>query len=111
MHWCQRRTWDVTIKTGGKAMTITLTPGTEARLREKAAREGQDINAVADALLTAALEWESQDRMEAIEGMRRGDQAAADGRERPLAAFFAAQRAKYDFPAEWPDMSEDDVRE
>src|SRR5438445_13675044 len=88
-------------------MTITLTPETEARLREKAEREGQDVDTVADALLTAALEWESQDRMEAIEGVQRGDQAAAEGRERPLAAFLAEQRAKHSFPAEWPNGSED----
>ena len=92
-------------------MTITLTPETEARLREKAAREGQDINAVADALLMAALEWESQDRMEAIKGIRRGDQAAAEGRERPLAAFLVDQRGKHSFAAEWPNVSDDDGRE
>jgi hypothetical protein len=91
-------------------MTITLTPETEARLREKAARDGQDINAVADALIASALEWEAQDRAEAIEGIRRGDQAAAEGRERPLAAFLAEQRAKHGFPAGWPDSSDDDVR-
>jgi hypothetical protein len=36
-------------------MTITLTPETEARLREKAAREGQEPDAVAEALLAEAL--------------------------------------------------------
>jgi hypothetical protein len=92
-------------------MTITLSPGTEARLREEAEREGQDINAVADALLAAALEWEALDRAEAIEGIRRGDQAAAEGRERPVAAFLAEQRAKHGFPAEWPEGSVDDGRE
>jgi hypothetical protein len=98
-------------RAGDKRMTITLTPETEARLREKAAREGQDINAIADALLAAALEWESQDRMEAIEGIRRGDQAAAEERERPLAAFLVEQRVKHGFPSEWPNVSEDDGRE
>lgn len=92
-------------------MTITLTPGTEARLREKAKREGQDINAVADALLAAALEWEAQDHSEAIEGIRRGDEAAAVGRERPLGTFIAEQRAKHGFPAAWPSVAEDTVRE
>jgi len=91
-------------------MTIQLTPETEARLLEKAARERQDINAIADALLAAALEWETQDRMEAIEGIRRRDQAAAEGCERPLAAFVAEQRAKHGFSVEWPNVSEDDVQ-
>jgi hypothetical protein len=91
-------------------MTITLTPETEARLREKAEREGQDINAVADALIAAALEWEAQERAEAMEGIRRGDQAAAEGHERPLTAFFAEQRARHGFPAEWPNVPDDDAR-
>jgi hypothetical protein len=92
-------------------MTIMLTPDTEARLREKAEREGQDLNVVAEALIAAALDWEAQDRAEAIEGVRRGDQAAAEGRERPLAAFLAEQRVRYGFPAEWPSVSVDDGRE
>src|SRR5437764_7804939 len=94
-------------RAGGGEMTITLTPETEARLREKAEREGQDIDTVADALIAAALEWEAQERAEAIEGVRRGDQAAAEGRERALAAFLAEQRAKHGFPAEWPNVSDD----
>jgi hypothetical protein len=57
---------------------------------------------VADALILAALDWEARDREEAIAGIRRGDQAAAEGRERPLAEFFAEQRAKHGFPASWP---------
>jgi hypothetical protein len=89
-------------------MTITLTPETETRLRERAERAGQDINTVADALIAAALEWEAQDRAEAIEGIERGDQAAAEGRERPLAAFFAQQRVRYSFPAEWPHVPVND---
>jgi predicted transcriptional regulator len=91
-------------------MTIMLTPETEARLREKAEREGQDIHAVADALIAAALEWEAQERAEAIEGIRRGEQAAAEGRERPLADFLTDQRAKHGFPAEWPSVLDDDIR-
>jgi hypothetical protein len=90
-------------------MTIMLTPETEARLREKAAREGQPVDAVADALLAAALEWESQDRSEAIEGLRRGNQAVEEGRERTLSAFLAEQRAKHGFPPEWPAVPDNDV--
>ena len=84
-------------------MTITLTPETEARLCEKAARESKDISAVAEELISAALEWEAQDEAEAIEGIRRGLQDAAEGRVRPLEAFLADQRAKYGYPDTWPD--------
>ncbi len=83
-------------------MTITLSPEAEARLNEKSRRDGKDVNAVADALILAALDWEARDRAEAIEGVRRGDQAAAEGRERPLTEFFAEQRAKHGFPDSWP---------
>ncbi len=86
-------------------MNITLSPEAGARLREKAEHDGQDVNVLADTLILAALEWEAQDRAEAIEGVRRGDQAAAEGRERPLAEFFAEQRAKYGFPASWPHLA------
>ena len=44
----------------------------------------------------------------AIAGGRAG--AAAEGRERPLAAFLAEQRAKHGFPGEWPKISDGDVR-
>ncbi len=75
-------------------MTITLTPETVARLQDKAQREGGDVNAVAEALIATALDWEAQESAEAIAGVRRGEQAAAEGRERPLAAFVADQRAR-----------------
>ena len=88
-------------------MTITLKPQTEARLREKAQREGGDINAIAEALIAAALEWEAQERAEAIAGVQRGEQAAREGRERPLAEFIAEQRAKHGFPATWPQEKAD----
>jgi predicted transcriptional regulator len=97
-------------RTGEFTMTIMLTPETEARLREKAEREGQDIHAVADALIAAALEWEAQERAEALAGIQRGDHAAAEGRERPLAAFVAEQRAKHGFPADWPAVRNEDAQ-
>jgi hypothetical protein len=87
-------------------MTITLTPKIEARLREKAQQEGSDVNTVAEALIVAALEWEAHERAETIEAVRRSEQAAAAGRERPLAEFLAEQRAKHGFDAAWPQEDE-----
>ena len=75
-------------------MTITLSEETEARLRERAARDGQDVNVLADALLAAALEWEAQDRAEAIAGIQRGLEDGAAGRVRPAADVFADMRSK-----------------
>ena len=40
---------------GGTAMTITLTPETEMLLQERAARDGQDADTVANALLKDLL--------------------------------------------------------
>ena len=85
-------------------MTITLTPQTEARLRERAVRDGQDMNAVADMLINTALEWEIQDHEELMAGVERGDQAISEGRERRLTEFLAAQRIKHGFSSQWPHM-------
>lgn len=79
-------------------MSITLAPDTEARLREKAVREGQDIDTLADTLLNMALEWEIQDRAEAIEGIKRGLNDFEEGRFRPFKEFAAEQRAKFNLP-------------
>ena len=82
-------------------MTITITAETEARLSEKAAREGINVDAVAEALILTALEWEAQERSETIAAVHRADQAAIEGRERPLAAFLAEQRSKYGLSPTW----------
>ena len=80
-------------------MPIMLTPETEARLREKAVRDGQDMDAVAESMLKYALEWEAQEQAELIEAICQSDQATAGGRERPFSEFVAEQRAKHGFTA------------
>ena len=80
-------------------MPIVLNSETEARLREKAVREGQDINTLADALLNMALEWEARDHAEAVAGIQRGLDAFAQGRSRPFRDFAAEQRAKFKLPS------------
>ena len=84
-------------------MTITLTAETEARLREKTQQDGGDINTLAERLILSALDWEVQERAETIAALQRSEQAAEQGRERPLAAFVSDQRNKHGFPANWPD--------
>lgn len=76
-------------------MSITINEQTEARLREKAAREGQDINLLADTLLNIALQWEAQDHAEAVEGIRRGLEAFGQGRSRSFKEFAAEQRSRH----------------
>ena len=43
-------------------MTITLAPENEAHLRQRAARDGKDVDAVANALLATVLADETDDR-------------------------------------------------
>ena len=84
-------------------MTITLTPQTEAMLVEKAHRDGIDANPVADALLSAVLQWEIQDESETAEGIERGLVASDAGRVRALKDFAAHMRLKYALPVHLSD--------
>jgi predicted transcriptional regulator len=54
------------------SIVISLSPEVEARLREKAAQQGQDISLVAAELLARILEWEFLDSQEAVAGIQRG---------------------------------------
>jgi len=75
-------------------ITLDLEPGIEAYLREKAEREGQATEAVAQAFLAWAMAWEAQDQAETLEGIRRGLEASDAGRVRPPADVFADMRAR-----------------
>lgn len=88
------RAYNQTGTRGVDEMTITLSDETDARLREKAEREGQDVNAVAESLIAAALEWEALDREAAIAGIRRGLEAIAAGRVRPAADVLEGLRTQ-----------------
>src|ERR1041384_5646801 len=86
-------------------MTITLKPETEAKLREKAEREGQDANELADALLAAALEWAAREYQEIVTAIQEGMDAAAEGREKHLEQYIAEQTAKRGLPESWPSRT------
>jgi hypothetical protein len=89
---------------GYQPMTITLTPETEARLRQRAAGEGQDFDRVADTLLQIALDWEEQDRAVTVEVLQRSLAASDAGRVRPFTQFAEEMRAKYDLPTHLSDQ-------
>jgi hypothetical protein len=80
------------------AITIDLAPEEEAQLRHKAAREGQQTEAVARAVIVRALAWDAQDRAEAIEGIQQGLVAFEQGHCRRFSEFEAEQRLKYNLP-------------
>ena len=78
--------------------TIPLKPERKAQLEDYAQRHGQDPAVALDDVLAAALEWESQDYQETLEGIRRGVEDINAGRTRPAAEFLAEVRRKYGFP-------------
>ena len=73
-------------------IVISLSPQVEAQLREKAARQGQDVSLVAAELLASVLEWEARDSEEAIEGIQRGLDDFEVGRFRSFDEFAEEQR-------------------
>lgn len=73
-------------------IVISLSPQVEAQLREKAARQGQDVSLVAAELLASVLEWEAQDSEEAIEGIQRGLDDFEVGRFRSFDEFAEEQK-------------------
>lgn len=82
------------------AIVISLSSEVEAQLREKAIRQGQDINLVATELLARILEWEAQDSEEAIEGIQLGLDDFEAGRCRTFHEFAEEKRRQYNLPAD-----------
>ena len=76
-------------------MAITLTPETEANLRETAWREGQDADALADAMLAEVLAQRAQESEEDIAAVQEAWVAVREGRERPFAEFMAEHRQRF----------------
>jgi predicted transcriptional regulator len=70
----------------------------KAQLDDYVRRHGKDTAAALDEVLGEYLEWEKQDYLESVEGIRRGCEDAKTGRTRPAAEFLEEVRAKYGFP-------------
>ena len=77
---------------------IPLKPERKAQLEEYAHRHGQDPAAALDDALSAYLEWERQDYLDAVEGTRRGYEDVKAGRTRPAAEFLEDMRRKHGIP-------------
>ena len=89
-------------------MTITLTPETEALLRERAARDGQKVDALADVLLADALasdpdELTADEAAEVRAGIGRGLADCEAGRARPASAWAATLRRELNLPTHLSD--------
>lgn len=83
-------------------ITINLAPDTEAQLRETAAREGRDAEAIAASLLAETLAWKSRERAETVAALQESFDAIAAGREKPLEQYIAQQRVQRGKPDAWP---------
>ena len=81
-------------------IVVTLSPELEEILRERATRQGQDVNSVASELLASVLEWEQQDLQEAVEGIQKGLDDFETGNFRSFAEFDDEQRRKYNLPTD-----------
>lgn len=82
------------------SIIISLSPEIEARLREKAIQQGQDVGLVAAELLARILEWEVQDSEEAVAGIQQGLDDFEVGRSRSFHEFAEEQHRKYNLPTD-----------
>ncbi|WP_309735104.1 hypothetical protein [Chamaesiphon sp. OTE_75_metabat_556] len=80
-------------------IVVTLSPELEEQLREKAARQGQDINLVVTELLASILKEEAQDFVEAVKGIQQGLDDFSTGEFRSFDEYADEQRQKYNLPA------------
>ena len=76
-------------------ITLELEPEVEARLRDKATRQGQNAEAVAQALIAEALDLEAQERAEVVQGIQRGLKEFEQGKFRAHDEVISDKRSKY----------------
>lgn len=80
-------------------MTITIDPDMEARLREKALRDGREPDVVAKMLLADVLDADAREYKESVAAIR---QALEAGTGKPIEQYIAEQRVKHGYPDTWP---------
>jgi predicted transcriptional regulator len=79
-------------------IVINLSPEIEAILAKKALSQKQKISQVASELLTTILEWERQEKEEAIKGIKKGLEDFEEGRFRSFEEFAKEERNKHNLP-------------
>ncbi len=77
------------------SIVVTLSPELETMLRDRAAERGQDVSFITSELLTSVLERESQDSIEAIQGIQQGLNDFDTGKFRSFQEFAEEQRQKH----------------
>ena len=80
-------------------LVVTLSPELEEQLREKALRQGQDINTVASELLASILKEEAQDSAAAVIGIQQGLDDFSTGKFRSFDEYADEQRQQHHLSA------------
>jgi predicted transcriptional regulator len=75
-------------------MNVVLKPETESRIREIAAQEGKEPEALVDSLLAEAIE-SREESARTMAAIQKGLDDFEAGRCRPASEFFADMRWKY----------------
>jgi hypothetical protein len=76
-------------------LVVNLSPELEEQLREKAIRQGQDINTVASELLASILIEEAQDDPKAVKVIQQGLDDFSTGKFRSFDEYTDEQCQKY----------------
>jgi hypothetical protein len=74
-------------------MTLMLTPETEYKLKEFAAKHGCDANTVANSLLSDALELADAELEETVAAIDAGWRDCEEGRARPFSEYLEDVKA------------------
>ena len=77
---------------------MPVKPERKAQLEEYAKRHGQDPAVALDDVLADYLEWERQDYLEAVEGIREGYEDLKAGRTQPADEALEELREKRGLP-------------
>ena len=78
--------------------TVPLKPERLAQLEELARRRGKNTADALDDVLADYLEWERDDYLQALEGIREGNEDVKAGRTRPADQFLDEFARKHGLP-------------
>jgi predicted transcriptional regulator len=77
---------------------MPVKPERKAQLEDYAKRHGQDPAEALDTVLAEALEWERQEYLEAVDGIREGYEDMKAGRTQPADEALEDLRVKHGLP-------------
>jgi len=78
--------------------TVSATPRRKAQLAQYAQRHGQDAASALDEVLATYFEWEQQDHLEALAGIREGIDEVEAGRTQSIEDVFEELPVKHGLP-------------